>query len=99
MILEVRTSRRRATAAHPRRTALVAGRAGVPSRWPPVAAGRAIAMAAAALLLAASAALGQAGRLTVRVDRPGVRISPMFYGLMTEEINHAYDGGLYAELV
>ena len=21
------------------------------------------------------------------------------YGLMTEEINHAYDGGLYAELI
>jgi len=27
------------------------------------------------------------------------RVSPLFYGLMTEEINHAYDGGLYAELV
>ena len=24
---------------------------------------------------------------------------PLFYGLMTEEINYAYDGGLYAELV
>ena len=23
----------------------------------------------------------------------------MLYGLMTEEINHAYDGGLYAELI
>ncbi len=41
----------------------------------------------------------QRGRLTVGVDRPGVKISPMFYGLMTEEINHAYDGGLYAELI
>src|SRR5579871_4980975 len=39
------------------------------------------------------------GRLTVKVDQPGVRISPMLYGLMTEEINHAYDGGLYAELI
>jgi alpha-N-arabinofuranosidase len=26
-------------------------------------------------------------------------VSPMLYGLMTEEINHAYEGGLYAELV
>jgi alpha-N-arabinofuranosidase len=37
--------------------------------------------------------------LTVNVDRPGVRIDPNFYGLMTEEINFAYDGGLYAELI
>src|SRR5438874_4839224 len=39
------------------------------------------------------------GRLTVRVNQPGVKISPMLYGLMTEEINHSYDGGLYAELI
>jgi alpha-N-arabinofuranosidase len=26
-------------------------------------------------------------------------VSPMLYGLMTEEINHSYDGGLYAELI
>ena len=26
-------------------------------------------------------------------------VSPMLYGLMTEEINHSYEGGLYAELV
>src|SRR4030095_6184752 len=37
--------------------------------------------------------------LTVRVDQPGVKIDPLFYGLMTEEINYAYDGGLYAELI
>ena len=37
--------------------------------------------------------------LTVDVDRPGVRIDPHFYGLMTEEINFSYDGGLYAELI
>jgi alpha-N-arabinofuranosidase len=30
---------------------------------------------------------------------PSGKVSPLFYGLMTEEINHAYDGGLYAELV
>ncbi len=27
------------------------------------------------------------------------RVSPMLYGLMTEEINFAYEGGLYAELI
>ncbi len=37
--------------------------------------------------------------LTVRMDRPGPRIDPIFYGLMTEEINYSYDGGLYGELI
>ena len=27
------------------------------------------------------------------------KVSPMFYGLMTEEINFAYEGGIYAELI
>lgn len=39
------------------------------------------------------------GHLTVHVDQPGVKISPTLYGLMTEEINHSYDGGLYGELI
>jgi alpha-N-arabinofuranosidase len=37
--------------------------------------------------------------LTVHVDHPGAKIDPIFYGLMTEEINYSYDGGLYAELI
>jgi alpha-N-arabinofuranosidase len=37
--------------------------------------------------------------LDVDVNKPGAAISKLFYGLMTEEINHAYDGGLYAELI
>src|SRR6185369_14789355 len=37
--------------------------------------------------------------LTIRVDQPGAKIDPIFYGLMTEEINFSYDGGLYAELI
>jgi alpha-L-arabinofuranosidase len=56
----------------------------------------------AALLCALPAGNVQAaepGRLIVKVDQPGVRISPMLYGLMTEEINHSYDGGIYAELI
>jgi len=39
------------------------------------------------------------GNITIRADQPGAAINPSFYGLMTEEINHAYDGGLYAELI
>ena len=50
-------------------------------------------------LLVLPSAFGQAGRITVDLDKPGHRISPTFYGLMTEEINHAYDGGLYGELI
>ncbi len=41
----------------------------------------------------------QQGSITVQVNRPGIKISPTLYGLMTEEINHSYDGGLYAELI
>ncbi|MGC4030926.1 MAG: alpha-L-arabinofuranosidase C-terminal domain-containing protein [Tepidisphaeraceae bacterium] len=37
--------------------------------------------------------------LVIRADKPGPAIGPNFFGLMTEEINHAYDGGLYAELI
>jgi alpha-N-arabinofuranosidase len=36
---------------------------------------------------------------TVDASHSSGRVSPMLYGLMTEEINHAYDGGLYAELI
>jgi alpha-L-arabinofuranosidase len=38
-------------------------------------------------------------RLVVHADRPGIAISHRLYGLMTEEINHSYDGGIYAELI
>ncbi|HEY3284201.1 MAG TPA: alpha-L-arabinofuranosidase C-terminal domain-containing protein [Armatimonadota bacterium] len=37
--------------------------------------------------------------LQVDVNKPGVTLPPTFFGLMTEEINHAYDGGLFAELI
>jgi alpha-L-arabinofuranosidase len=40
-----------------------------------------------------------AAALTVDVNRPKAAVSPTLYGLMTEEINHSYDGGLYAELI
>ena len=39
------------------------------------------------------------GRIVVQVDKPGAKIDPMFYGIMTEEINFSYEGGLYGELI
>ena len=41
----------------------------------------------------------QAPSLTIQVDHPTAKVSPMLYGLMTEEINFSYDGGVYGELV
>jgi alpha-N-arabinofuranosidase len=37
--------------------------------------------------------------LEIDATQSAGKVSPMLYGLMTEEINHCYDGGLYAELV
>ncbi len=39
------------------------------------------------------------GTFTVDAGHTTGDVSPTFFGLMTEEINHSYDGGLYAELV
>src|SRR5436190_13108151 len=44
-------------------------------------------------------AIAQTPTLNLDFTKPGANVSPMLYGLMTEEINHAYDGGLYAELI
>jgi len=48
---------------------------------------------------ASIAALVAEPTLTVDVAHPAGKVSPRLYGLMTEEINHCYDGGLYAELI
>ena len=47
------------------------------------------------------AAFGQntPATLTIHPDQPVSAVSPTLYGLMTEEINYSYDGGLYAEMV
>ena len=37
--------------------------------------------------------------LQIKADQVTAHVSPILYGLMTEEINYAYDGGLYAELI
>jgi hypothetical protein len=41
----------------------------------------------------------QQAAIKVQVDQPGVKIAPTLYGIFFEEINHAGDGGLYAELI
>ena len=52
-----------------------------------------------ALLLTVRLASAQNPVLTIHPNQPVSAVSPTLYGLMTEEINFSYDGGLYAELV
>jgi alpha-N-arabinofuranosidase len=59
-------------------------------------------LAATALLAAAASpvwAQTQSATLTVDTGAAKAKSSPTLYGLMTEEINHSYDGGLYGELL
>ncbi len=37
--------------------------------------------------------------LQIQADHVTAKMPPTFYGLMTEEINYSYEGGLYGELV
>src|SRR3954468_22386490 len=56
----------------------------------------------ATFLISATAALSCLAAnptLTIDTTHPTGKVSPKLYGLMTEEINHSYDGGLYAELI
>ena len=64
--------------------------------------------AAAAMLLfpvvasyCSSAESASLPKATLKLDMqaPRAKVSPVLYGLMTEEINFSYDGGLYAEMV
>jgi alpha-N-arabinofuranosidase len=55
--------------------------------------------AALGALVLPSLLTAQSPSLTIHVDQPTAKVSPMLYGLMTEEINYSYDGGIYAELV
>ena len=56
-------------------------------------------IAITAVMLPAALAQVQPVVLTIHVDKPVSKVSPTLYGLMTEEINYSYDGGLYAEMV
>jgi alpha-N-arabinofuranosidase len=37
--------------------------------------------------------------LQIKADQITAKVSPTLYGLMTEEINYSYEGGLYGELI
>ena len=52
-----------------------------------------------ALGLVTSTGFADNPKFTVDASRSLGAVSPRLYGLMTEEINHSYDGGLYGELI
>jgi alpha-N-arabinofuranosidase len=58
-------------------------------------------LALPALILLASTLTAHAQTATLSIDasHPATPVSPTLYGIMSEEINHAWDGGLYAELL
>jgi len=60
---------------------------------------RIVAVWAFLAVLAAVPAMGAQATLKVNAAQPGPKVSPMLYGIFFEEINHAGDGGIYAELV
>ncbi|MHB9035540.1 MAG: alpha-L-arabinofuranosidase C-terminal domain-containing protein [Armatimonadota bacterium] len=43
--------------------------------------------------------VGSEAVLRVDAGKPGQPVNPLFYGIIFEDINHAADGGIYAELV
>ncbi len=56
-------------------------------------------LAAGCITLSTVASLAASARLQIDLGHPGPAIPASFYGLMTEEINYSYDGGLLAELI
>jgi len=42
---------------------------------------------------------GQSTVIQIDADKTVGKVTPTLYGLMTEEINYSYDGGLYGELI
>mgnify|MGYP001316331579 FL=1 len=53
----------------------------------------------AAIALTFSLAQAQQAKIQINVDKPGAPVAPTMWGIFFEEINHAADGGLYAELI
>ena len=58
-----------------------------------------VGLLAAAFVVKAAQTPPASGRITVDVTSKGTPVPPNLYGIFYEEINHAGDGGLYAELV
>jgi len=52
-----------------------------------------------AIAIASSRLQAQQPTLTLHLDQNSPAVSPGLYGLMTEEINFSYEGGLYGELI
>ena len=48
---------------------------------------------------ALTATIATAQTLTIDLNKRGADVSPTMYGIFFEEINHAGDGGLYAEML
>ena len=67
------------------------------SNWPKQYLARITGVMLASALVAAVSA--QQPSLTIDLNHPLHAVSPTLYGLMTEEINYSYDGGIYAEMV
>ena len=59
----------------------------------------AVCVCAVAAFSSVSLAQSAPAKLTIDTQDTGKPVSPTLYGLMTEEINHAFDGGLYAQLL
>jgi alpha-L-arabinofuranosidase len=60
---------------------------------------RALVLAALVASTLVASAQNAPATLTIHPDQPVAAVSPTLYGLMTEEINYSYDGGIYAEMV
>jgi alpha-N-arabinofuranosidase len=69
----------------------------------PVFARSQLALASAAIGIIAATSRAQNTNtnptLMIKADQVVAKSSPMLYGLMTEEINYSYEGGLYGELI
>ena len=53
----------------------------------------------ALLTMAAASSAAQTDPIRIDLGQKGAVVSPNLYGIFFEEISHAGDGGLYAELV
>jgi alpha-L-arabinofuranosidase len=51
------------------------------------------------IVISFAANVARPATLEIDLGHPGHAIPSSFYGLMTEEINYSYDGGLFAELI
>lgn len=61
--------------------------------------GLALAIFACTLILQAKPGKQGETKITVEVNKPGHKISPMLFGIFFEDINLSTDGGMYPELV